>query len=484
MRAPHTWRSVVAGVLLLAAVGCGTTTGASHRATGPARGCPSGKGHAPCDGVEKSLSPTPTAASSDPTEMASYRGNVQWPSLTNERARAYEMAVVRYVNKDHSPESSPVHSPLDWTVSLMNGVGPSGSPIMLWQLSMPATYMEWSAIQWQAAFNVLENQYLWSTLAVSHYGPLANSQGNAMDQEFQLVAPNGATLRLIDANTIPVNAIEVTAPIPTTALAWSPGSSEFLTPIWSEWIAPVTQYPQLTSQTLKNAAAVMIDIKTSGHLVWSFLHNVGRATSSGLPTNTAVNQTPTSVPPTEAAPVSEPSSGYIGFWTTATITGLSKIDWSTSFAPWRLSRPTLTMATTMPTDIRRYLPPAFPDPTGPFIIATVTTSPTALNGLSGSQLMMAISSINGDVMDAPSGLQDANHLPQPSLLVQVSVGSRSVWWISSMASGYSSPAAMVETGPSGTSLVGTIDQVQAPGSSWWTLSGTDGTALLEFLRGG
>lgn len=185
-------------------------------------------------------------------------------------------AVVRYMNNGgHSlfPKNSSLPFPLEWTVSLLNGGGPSGSPIVLWQLLMPGAYSRWSAGQWQSAFNFLKAQMVYSGMvAPPFFGTLANSQGNAIDQAFQLVASGGATLRLVDGNTIPSNAVGITTPIPTTFLLWQPNTTTPFSSLWDEWIAPESEYPQLASQTEANMTAMAQDFNTSGQQIWQMLH--------------------------------------------------------------------------------------------------------------------------------------------------------------------------------------------------------------------
>ncbi len=301
-------------VLLTTVVGCGATAIPHVTATGTQKSCPVGTTSVRESGMTQCLttrsSPSTslmhsTIKSSSVVETASYQSDASWPASINEFAQAYMTRVVRYMNHGSRSlfgKSELFPFPLHWTVGLFNGGGPSGSPIILWQLSMPSPYIQWNATEWQDAFDVLKSQYLYSGMVDSHFGKLANSQGNAVDQAFQLVAPNYATLRLVSGNTVPSNTFGITTPIPTTILMWQSRSSGSFVPIWSEWIAPVSQYPQLITQSEANATALNNDFKTSGQQIWSMLHT---AVSSPSPNPTVSAPSPsTSV----TSPSSTPSS--------------------------------------------------------------------------------------------------------------------------------------------------------------------------------
>jgi hypothetical protein len=123
--------------------------------------------------VRSSSQASDISRSSSFIEQAHYQANAHWPTSTNQAARAYMAAVVRYMNNGGPslfPKKSPLSFPLEWTVSLMNGGGPSGSPDVLWQLSLPSSYLTWTPTQWQFAFDVLEDQEIRSGFATSNFG--------------------------------------------------------------------------------------------------------------------------------------------------------------------------------------------------------------------------------------------------------------------------------------------------------------------------
>jgi serine/threonine-protein kinase len=171
---------------------------------------------------------------------------------------------------------------------------------VLWQLSLPSSYLQWSVSEWQSTMNILETQEFTGGGANVSMGVLANSQGTAIDQVFQLLAPNGFVVRLVDGNSIPVNSVGVTMPVPTEALVWSapgalPGAS--MTPLWDEWIPPITEYPQLTALAESHISAEMQDLKTSGQQIWQVLHP-----SSGASSSPSQSSSPSSNSSTSSAP--------------------------------------------------------------------------------------------------------------------------------------------------------------------------------------
>ncbi len=325
-------RIALVGLLCGCLAGVSAGCGASKSVAAPSatrhgtktKGCPSGtagvneNGMVHCFGVGASSS-TSGSVSAVPGEQASYQSNAHWPMSTNEAAQRYINAVVLYMNHEggiNFPKRSPLAFPLQWTTGLENGGGPSGSPIVLWQLSLPSSYLRWSASEWQAAMNILETQEFTGGGANVSMGVLVNSQGTAIDQVFQFLAPNGFVVRLVDGNSIPVNSVGITMPVPTEALVWStpgelPGAS--MMPLWDEWIPPITEYPQLTTLGESHISAEMRDLKTSGQQIWQVLHPSSMAFSSpevvpsSSPTTTVVPSTSGNAPSFSPSPSASPS---------------------------------------------------------------------------------------------------------------------------------------------------------------------------------
>ncbi len=474
-------------VLLAMAVGCGTSPAHQASPTVSAKGCPSGmvsmneNGHIHCLAVKHSSPPSSSAG-----ETLQYQANAHWPGSTNRAAQHYTDAVVRYMNRmgdGNLPKRPPLSFPLRWTAGLANGGGPSGSPILLWQLSLPVAYKHWTARQWQQAIDCLEVQEFTGGFAKASFGVLANSNGS-LNQEFQLVAADGFTVRFMVGDTIPHNNVGITTPIPTYAMMWTPSGTlpgASMNVIWDEWTPPEPTYPQLISLAEAHATASLNDLKTSGQQLWTILH------PSASPPSTTPSQTSTSVSASSPAGSQEPSTSAniapstssLNSWLRATRGGLAKIDWSTAIKNWDISTPVLRGTQIPPKSVQVVDSQAFPVP-GPFIIATVSTSPTQLRALSGAQFLTDISSISADVMDAPFPQQRLAY-SQPQTIVAVRIGSRSIWWMN--ATPPSQQAAIVESDSLGTFVLGTIDAEQSPGSSWWALSAKDGTKSLSFLEG-
>lgn len=265
--------------LMTATVGCGTssTHPASAAQSTSAKGCPAGtvsmneNGHIHCLAIQHSSQPTSSVG-----ETLQYQANAHWPGSTNRAAQHYAEAVVRYMNRmgDASlPKQSPLSFPLRWTAGLANGGGPSGIPILLWQLSLPPDYKQWSAAQWQRAIDVLETQYFMGGLAKVPLGVLKNAS-NGVSQSFQLVASNGFAVRFSEGDTIPNNSVGVTTPIPTYTLMWAPPGTvdtSYMNVVWDEWLPPVTTYPQLISIDEAHTTALNRDFQTSAKQLLSAL---------------------------------------------------------------------------------------------------------------------------------------------------------------------------------------------------------------------
>ena len=317
--------AVFAVLLMTAGAACGSGVSLHVAAPVTAKGhakkhsCPSGtlsvneNGKIHCLATQStgaSVAPSETTSSalssSSRVETAYYQSNARWPVSTNQAAQSYMATVVRYMNNGGHrlfPNDRSLAFPLRWSVGLMNNGGPSGSPIVLWQLTMPISYSRWTAAQWQQAFTILRNQYLYSGFAESHVGVLANSQGNAIDQAFQLVASNHATIRLVVGNIVPSNTVGITTPVPTTMLMWQPNVGNSFTTIWSKWIAPVSEYPGLISQSEANAVAIQRDFNSSGQQIWRILHD---NVSSIAPSSESV---PSVLPSSSPSKVLNPSTG-------------------------------------------------------------------------------------------------------------------------------------------------------------------------------
>lgn len=335
--------AVVLSMGLWALNGCGTVnatgSGSAHHAS-QSSGCSPSQvavvvnGKTQCMAVHPSSQASDISRSSSFIEQAHYQANAHWPTSTNQAARAYMAAVVRYMNnRGHSlfPKKSPLSFPLEWTVSLMNGGGPSGSPDVLWQLSLPSSYLTWTPTQWQFAFDVLEDQEIRSGFATSNFGILANSQ-NSLDQSFQLLGSNQNILRLIVANSIPVNSDGITTLIPTWVLVWYDSSSSSPIVLWDEWIAPEPEYPQLVSQSEANIAMLTTDLKTSGQQIWQMLHPTPVPSSSPSVTPSSSNSSapfPTTPPSSSSTPPSSPSPSSTNLNVTVTPTPLGiQVRWT------------------------------------------------------------------------------------------------------------------------------------------------------------
>lgn len=333
------WCGSVVALLLAVVAGCGTVASkpASH-----AKSCPSGtvstneNGSVHCLEIKSSATNVSSLAATPATvETATYQPNTRWNTSFNQAAQQYMKAVMQYMNKGGYhlfPKGGPLPFPLHWTVGLLNGGGPSGSPIVLWQLVMPSSYTQWKAAEWQDAFNILQTQYLYSGLAESHLGALANSQGNAIDQAFQLVASDYATVRLVSGNTVPSNTVGITTPVPTTMLMWQPNVSTPFSTIWSEWIAPTNQYPQLTGQTESNMTALTQNLKTSGKQIWQKVHQslMSEPSPSAIPSKAASSTAPPSS--VSSSTSSPPSATQLNVAVTPTPLGI-QVHWTAATGP-------------------------------------------------------------------------------------------------------------------------------------------------------
>lgn len=355
----HKGIGVFAAVLLMFEVaGCGSGV-PSHATTAAGKShCPSGTVSVHENGTRHCLATSASGISSASTsphevETAFYQNNFHWPVSTNQAAQKYVATVVRYMNKGgHTifPNRGPVLFPLRWSASLMNNGGPSGSPIILWQLTMPVSYSRWTAAQWQRAFAILRNQSIYSGLAKPHLGVLANSQGNDIDQAFQLVASNHAAIRLVSGNTVPTNNVGITTPVPTTMLIGQPKGGNSFTTIWSKWLAPVSQYPQLTSQSEANAGALLHDFNSSGQKIWALFHGTSSTqimpSSQSVPTSSQTSNlvspssqsvSPSHLPPLLTVSGKEMSRGIQVQWSSSPQDNLPRcnvsIRSSTSFTP-------------------------------------------------------------------------------------------------------------------------------------------------------
>ena len=281
--------------LVLGIAGCGSSVSSSPSShvtvssTSHVGSCPSGtiavteQGKIHC--LTTSLSSKGSQSSPADMETAVYIPNADWSASTNRDARHYMTAVVHYMNRGGSyffPKQSPFSFPLHWTVSLMNGGGPAGNPIVLWQLSMPASYTQWNADQWQSVFAILRNQWSYSGFSSSHF--------HVVDQAFQVVAPNSATIRFVMGHTIQTNALGITGRVPTWVLMWQSNAAVPLSTIWLEWeptiptrLLAAPANPQFTAQLQSHLTVLQQDFRTSGQQIWQRIHT-NRASSSSVST--------------------------------------------------------------------------------------------------------------------------------------------------------------------------------------------------------
>ena len=328
----RTLRGLVCGCLGLALAGCGgSPTNSSAPTSSPVHsspvahttGCSADQTAVTENGAVHCLTISGSShvhSSSVSSEDVVYQLNAHWPASTNQATQRYVQAVAAYMNwigGHNFPKHAPVGFPLQWTVGLMNHGGPLGSPIIMWQFSIPDSYIHWTAAQWQSIINILETQNSMGAWANVPRGSLANSQGTGIDEAFQVVAPTGFVVRFIDANTIPVNSLGINRSIPTQALLYSasgtaPGTS--LAVLWDEWMPPLPEYPQLGMLGIAHAQAALKDLKTSGQQIWQVLH-ASSGTSvpiSHVPTFSSVFH-PSSVPQGGQVPSTVPSSSSPSF---------------------------------------------------------------------------------------------------------------------------------------------------------------------------